>query len=81
MLFIYFVLSDISQKKFTTNLACFKKDILNFFKTLEEFVESNKDLIKIEVEVSTLEEVKDAIAAKSDIIMLDNMNYSFYLFL
>ena len=34
---------------------------------------SNKDLIKIEVEVSTLEEVKDAIAAKSDIIMLDNM--------
>jgi len=23
-----------------------KKDILNFFKTLEEFVESNKDLIK-----------------------------------
>jgi len=34
---------------------------------------SNKDLIKIEIEVSTLEEVKDAIAAKSDIIMLDNM--------
>ena len=34
---------------------------------------SNKDIIKIEVEASTLEEVKDAIAAKSDTIMLDNM--------
>ena len=34
---------------------------------------SNKDLIEIEVEASTLEEVKDAIVAKSDTIMLDNM--------
>mgnify|MGYP001814432328 FL=1 len=31
-------------------------------------------LIKIEVEVSTLEEAKQALAAKADVIMLDNMN-------
>ena len=35
---------------------------------------SNKGHIQIEVEASTLEEVKAAIAAKSDTIMLDNMN-------
>jgi len=31
-------------------------------------------LVKIEVEVSTLEEAKQALAAKADVIMLDNMN-------
>ena len=31
-------------------------------------------LVKIEVEVSTLEEVGQAVAAKADVIMLDNMN-------
>lgn len=40
---------------------------------IEAVRKSNKGLIQIEVEASTLEEVKDAIAAKSDIIMLDNM--------
>ena len=34
---------------------------------------NNKGIMKIEVEASTLGEVKDAIAAKSDTIMLDNM--------
>jgi nicotinate-nucleotide pyrophosphorylase (carboxylating) len=33
----------------------------------------NKNLMEIEVEASTIEEVKDAIVAKSDTIMLDNM--------
>ena len=41
---------------------------------IEAVRKSNKGLIQIEVEASTLEEVKDAIAAKSDTIMLDNMN-------
>ena len=40
---------------------------------IEAVRKSNKGLMQIEVEASTLEEVKDAIAAKSDIIMLDNM--------
>ena len=40
---------------------------------IEAVRKSNKGLIQIEVEASTLEEVKDAIAAKSDTIMLDNM--------
>jgi nicotinate-nucleotide pyrophosphorylase (carboxylating) len=40
---------------------------------IEAVRKSNKELMQIEVEASTLEEVKDAIAAKSDIIMLDNM--------
>jgi nicotinate-nucleotide pyrophosphorylase (carboxylating) len=35
---------------------------------------NNKGIMKIEVEASTLGEVKDAIAAKSDTIMLDNMD-------
>ncbi len=34
---------------------------------------TNKNLMEIEVEASTIEEVKDAIVAKSDTIMLDNM--------
>ena len=33
-------------------------------------------LVKVEVEVSTLDEVKEAIAAGADVIMLDNMNMS-----
>ena len=40
---------------------------------IEAVRKSNKGLMQIEVEASTLEEVKDAIASKSDIIMLDNM--------
>ena len=40
---------------------------------IEAVRKSNKGLMQIEVEASTLEEVKDAIAAKSDTIMLDNM--------
>ena len=40
---------------------------------IEAVRKRNKGLMQIEVEASTLEEVKDAIAAKSDIIMLDNM--------
>ena len=40
---------------------------------IEAVRKSNKGLIQIEVEASTLEEVKAAIAAKSDTIMLDNM--------
>ena len=40
---------------------------------IEAVRKSNKGLMEIEVEASTLEEVKDAIAAKSDTIMLDNM--------
>ena len=40
---------------------------------IEAVRKSNKGFMQIEVEASTLEEVKDAIAAKSDIIMLDNM--------
>ena len=40
---------------------------------IEAVRKSNKGLMQIEVEAATLEEVKDAIAAKSDIIMLDNM--------
>ena len=40
---------------------------------IEAVRKSNKGLMQIEGEASTLEEVKDAIAAKSDIIMLDNM--------
>jgi len=41
---------------------------------IEAVRKSNKGHIQIEVEASTLEEVKAAIAAKSDTIMLDNMN-------
>ena len=40
---------------------------------IEAVRKSNKGLMQIEVEASTLGEVKDAIAAKSDTIMLDNM--------
>ena len=40
---------------------------------IEAVRKSNKGHMQIEVEASTLEEVKAAIAAKSDIIMLDNM--------
>ena len=36
--------------------------------------ENNNIGIKIEVETTTLDEVRDAIKAKSDIIMLDNMS-------
>jgi nicotinate-nucleotide pyrophosphorylase (carboxylating) len=33
-------------------------------------------LMKIEVEVSDLDQVKEAVAAGADVIMLDNMNYA-----
>ena len=41
---------------------------------IEAVRKSNKGHIQIEIEASNLEEVKAAIAAKSDTIMLDNMN-------
>jgi len=43
---------------------------------VEKTRQTASHLLKIEVEVSTLEQVKEALAAGADVIMLDNMNDS-----
>jgi nicotinate-nucleotide pyrophosphorylase (carboxylating) len=43
-------------------------------RSIEHIRRKVSHLIKIEVEASTLEEVKEAVAAKADVIMLDNMD-------
>lgn len=48
--------------------------ITNAVKMAKDYVKSTKKKLKIEVETRNLEEVKEAIKAKVDRIMLDNMN-------
>ncbi|PIF43474.1 nicotinate-nucleotide pyrophosphorylase [carboxylating] [Chryseobacterium sp. 52] len=48
--------------------------ITNAVKMAKDYVKKNKKKLKIEVETRNLEEVKEAIKAKADRIMLDNMN-------
>ena len=48
--------------------------ITNAVKMAKDYVKTNKKKLKIEVETRSLEEVKEAIKAKVDRIMLDNMN-------
>lgn len=48
--------------------------ITNAVKMAKDYVKANKKKLKIEVETRNLEEVKEAIKAKVDRIMLDNMN-------
>ncbi|PQA94403.1 nicotinate-nucleotide diphosphorylase (carboxylating) [Chryseobacterium shigense] len=48
--------------------------ITHAVKMAKDYVKSNKKKLKIEVETRNLEEVKEAIKAKVDRIMLDNMN-------
>ncbi len=42
-------------------------------KAVESVRQSGQNILKIEVETKTLDEVREALAAKADIIMLDNM--------
>lgn len=48
--------------------------ITNAVKMAKDYIKTNKKKLKIEVETRSLEEVKEAIKAKADRIMLDNMN-------
>ncbi|KFF08945.1 carboxylating nicotinate-nucleotide diphosphorylase [Chryseobacterium luteum] len=48
--------------------------ITNAVKMAKDYVKSTKKKLKIEVETRNLEEVKEALKAKVDRIMLDNMN-------
>ncbi|UOE37910.1 carboxylating nicotinate-nucleotide diphosphorylase [Chryseobacterium oryzae] len=48
--------------------------ITNAVKMAKDYIKKNKKKLKIEVETRNLEEVKEAIKAKVDRIMLDNMN-------
>lgn len=48
--------------------------ITNAVKMAKDYIKTNKKKLKIEVETRNLEEVKEAIKAKVDRIMLDNMN-------
>lgn len=48
--------------------------ITNAVKMAKDYVKKNKKKLKIEVETRNLEEVKEALKAKADRIMLDNMN-------
>lgn len=48
--------------------------ITNAVKMAKDYIKKNKKKLKIEVETRNLEEVKEAIKAKADRIMLDNMN-------
>ncbi|SHG99181.1 nicotinate-nucleotide pyrophosphorylase [carboxylating] [Chryseobacterium oranimense] len=48
--------------------------ITNAVKMAKDYIKTNKKKLKIEVETRSLEEVKEAIKAKVDRIMLDNMN-------
>ncbi|MFN1219656.1 carboxylating nicotinate-nucleotide diphosphorylase [Chryseobacterium kwangjuense] len=50
--------------------------ITNAVKMAKDYVKKNKKKLKIEVETRNLEEVKEALKAKADRIMLDNMNVS-----
>ena len=48
--------------------------ITNAVKMAKDYIKTHKKKLKIEVETRSLEEVKEAIKAKVDRIMLDNMN-------
>ncbi|KXH83063.1 carboxylating nicotinate-nucleotide diphosphorylase [Chryseobacterium kwangjuense] len=50
--------------------------ITNAVKMAKDYVKKNKKKLKIEVETRNLEEVKEALKAKADRIMLDNMDVS-----
>lgn len=60
------------------DMILIKDNHINAAGSIEKAVElcrrKNSAKVKIEVEVSSLEQVKEALEAKADIIMLDNMN-------
>lgn len=51
------------------------KAVGSIYKAVRKAKEKLPHILKIEVEAQTLEEVREALEAKTDIIMLDNMDY------
>ena len=56
------------------HLLLLKKMNVSLNKAIELIREKTSDTLKIEVEVESLDQIKEVLEAKSDIILLDNMN-------